>query len=145
MRSFFCLLTLIAIAGCAEEQATPVAAGNRSATVDASLPEADLEVTEIAFNAVGAPTIDISVPGMMCPHGCAPKVHEALAGQPGVLDVKVVYETKTATVAVEEGAFDANAAIAILEDEYGFTGSSLVETTAKPESAAPVDTEKVSG
>jgi copper chaperone CopZ len=78
------------------------------------------------FNAEGAPTVKFSVPDMMCEDSCVPTVRETLAEQPGVKDVKVELATKTATVAVDQGAFDANAAVAALKD-LQFTETKLLE------------------
>lgn len=72
--------------------------------------------TPAAFNVEGLPTVEISVPGMMCEQSCVPTVRDSLARQQGVRDVKVDLETKTATVAVREDMFDADAAVADLLD-----------------------------
>ena len=82
------------------------------------------EVTLTAFNVAGAPTVEFSVPDMMCPESCAVKTKEILAEQRGAKEVVVDFETKTATVAVEEGKFDAEVAIAALVD-HGFDHSAL--------------------
>ena len=61
-------------------------------------------------------SVAISVPGMMCEHGCPPMVKETLAKLPGATDVSVDFPTKTAIVTVEDkAAFDADAAVAALE------------------------------
>lgn len=102
--------------------------------------ETGAEMTEVAFNVAGAPTYEFNVPSMMCPEGCAPKVREALAEQPGVKEVRVVYETKTATVAVDLDQFDPQAAIAELEDEYGFADTTLKSAPAvTPEVSLPAE------
>ena len=88
------------------------------------------EATPAVFNAEGAPTVAFSVPDMMCEHSCVPTVRETLANQPGVKDVKVDLESKTATVAVDNDAFDANKAIAALKDRM-FTHAELVGETAE--------------
>jgi copper chaperone CopZ len=82
------------------------------------------ELTPAAFNTAGAPTVAFSVPDMMCPEGCGAKVQETLAGQVGAREVYVDFEAKTATVAVENGKFDADAALAALLD-HGFDHSTL--------------------
>ena len=105
---------------------------NQTATTEEGATNTGTQVTQVAFNVEGAPTVEFNVPKMMCPHGCAPKVHEALSSQPGVKDVKVEYETKTAIVAVDESVFDADAAVGVLEDEYGFANSSLKDPSAAP-------------
>lgn len=71
------------------------------------------------FNAAGAPTVELSVPDMMCEESCAAKVREVLAAQPGAVDVKVDFPARTAYVAVEKSKFDVDAAIAALVD-HGF-------------------------
>jgi copper chaperone CopZ len=89
--------------------------------------DAELETTEAtpaAFNAAGGPTVEFSVPDMMCPDSCAVKTKEILAGQAGAKDVRVDFEAKTATVVVNEGEFDADAALAALVD-HGFDHSTL--------------------
>ncbi len=77
---------------------------------------APVEATAAVFNAAGAPTVEFSVPDMMCEDSCVPEVRKVLTAQPGVKDVKVELATKTATVAVDKDKFDANAAIAALVD-----------------------------
>ena len=57
----------------------------------------------VAFNVAGAPTVEFSVPDMMCPESCAVKVKEILSEQPGAKEVVVDFDSKTATVAIEEG------------------------------------------
>jgi copper chaperone CopZ len=79
-------------------------------------------VTAVAFNVDGAPTVAFDVPDMMCPESCAVKTRQILSEQPGVQDVIVDFDTKTATVAIAEGEFDADAAIAALVD-HGFDHS----------------------
>ena len=80
--------------------------------------------TAAVFNVAGAPTVEFSVPDMMCPESCAVKTKEILSEQPGAKEVVINFEAKTATVAVEEGKFDAEAAIAALVD-HGFEHSAL--------------------
>jgi copper chaperone CopZ len=81
-------------------------------------------ITPTVFNASRAPTVGFNVPDMMCEDGCAATVREILARQPGVKDVHVEFEAKRATVAIEEGAFDAQQALAALIDK-GFDNSKL--------------------
>ena len=93
------------------------------------------ETTATKFNSAGAPTVEFSVPDMMCPEGCGEKTKEILAGQPGARDVYVDFEAKTATVAVEEGKFDAEQALAALVD-HGFDHSTMKgDAVAKPQAA----------
>jgi copper chaperone CopZ len=124
MRSDFPYALLLAfvvgIAGCADTTVT---------TNDAEKPKA----TPTAFNTVGAPTIQFSVPDMMCEDSCAVAVHDTLAAQPGAVEVQVDFPNRLATVAIEEGKFDSQAALAALLDKQ-FTEAKLVgaeEETAK--------------
>jgi copper chaperone CopZ len=95
--------------------------------------------TPVSFNTAGAPTVDFSVPDMMCPEGCGAKVKEILAGQPGAKDVLVDFPAKTAKVAIDKDKFDVKQAVAALKD-HQFKNSALKDanTTAadpKPQSA----------
>ena len=78
----------------------------------------------MAFNVAGAPTVEFNVPDMMCPEGCGAKTKEILSEQPGAKEVVINFDAKTATVAIEEGKFDPDAAIAALVD-HGFENSTL--------------------
>lgn len=78
----------------------------------------------VAFNATGAPTIEFNLPDMMCEDGCAWTVNDILSKQQGAKDVRVDFEAKTATVAIEEGKFDQQLALAELVDK-GFGNSTL--------------------
>src|SRR3954467_14942358 len=82
--------------------------------------------TSVSFNAAGAPTVEFSVPDMMCPEGCGAKVKEILSEQPGANDVLVDFPAKTAKVAVDKEKFDAQKALAALKD-YQFKKSALKE------------------
>src|SRR5690349_6157478 len=80
-------------------------------------PTANIEkVTPTAFNTCGAPTVEFSVPDMMCPDGCGVKVKEILSQQPGAKDVLVEFDSKTVKVAVDKDKFDAKQAVAALVD-----------------------------
>jgi copper chaperone CopZ len=92
-------------------------------------------VTTAAFNPEGAPTVEFSVPDMMCPEGCGQKVMEILASRPGAKDAVVDFEAKIATVAVDEPEFDADAALAALVD-HGFDHSKLKSNAAATPEAA---------
>ena len=107
-----CLLTI----GCSQST------DNQFSNVTSEEPAA--EATPVVFNAEGAPTVAFSVPDMMCEHSCVPAVRETLAEQPGVKDVKVDLEAKTATVAIDKEEFDAEKAIAALKDRM-FANSTL--------------------
>lgn len=88
-----------------------------------------------AFNTAGAPTVEFNAPDMMCPEGCGAKVKQILSAQPGAKDVVINFETKTATVAVDQEKFDPEAAIAALKD-YGFDHSTLKSSNTNAEPAA---------
>ena len=96
------------------------------------------DATPVAFNATGAPTIEFSVPDMMCPDGCGLKTKEILSQQPGAKEVVVNFEAKSATVAIEADKFDSDAALAALVD-HGFEHSTVNQVKAQepaPESAS---------
>jgi copper chaperone CopZ len=115
------------------EAAALVAAETEKTTADSSDAKADaapIETTPVAFNVEGAPTVDFSVPDMMCEQSCVPTVRETLAAQKGVKDVKVDLATKTATVAVDDAKFDPQAAVAALVD-LQFTETKLVTAESK--------------
>jgi copper chaperone CopZ len=111
-------ILLLAVVGC-----------NQSST---SMPKATADaVTPTSFNTAGAPTVVFNAPDMMCPEGCGAKVKEILSGQPGVKEVVVNFDAKTATVALDkDGKFDTDAAVAALAD-HGFKNSSL-KSDARP-------------
>src|SRR3954471_18889749 len=73
-------------------------------------------LTQAAFNPSSAPTVQFTVPDMMCPEGCGEKVKEILSQQPGAKDVVVDFDSKTVTVAVDKEKFDSKQAIAALVD-----------------------------
>lgn len=93
------------------------------ANVETEAGDPTSEAVAAAFNPEGLPTVALDVPAIHC-EMCAMRVTVALEEQPGVKDVSVDVENKTATVAVDESAFDAEAAIAAL-DEAEFAGSTL--------------------
>jgi copper chaperone CopZ len=98
-------------------------------------------VKPIAFNVAGAPTVEFTAPDMMCPEGCGVKVKEILSEQPGAKEVVVDFDSKTATVAVEDGKFDANAAVAALAD-HGFKNSAIKTAPAASDPTPPAATQK---
>ena len=112
------LILSIALSGCT--QATNEATGISTESA-----------TPVVFNVSGAPTVEFSVPDMMCEASCAVKVREILSQQAGVKDVKVDFEHKLAVVAVDQDTFDADEAIAQLVD-HQFTNSSVM---ASPEAS----------
>jgi copper chaperone CopZ len=117
------LISSFAVSGCAEATNEPAGIARKPTTA-------------AVFNAAGGPTVKFSVPDMMCEDSCVPTVRETLADQPGVKDVKVELKTKTATVAVDEKEFDADAAIAALVD-LQFTQTKLATDAADaPDSGA---------
>lgn len=93
--------------GCGE---SPVAKPQATAGANATT------TVETAFNVGKLPTIELSVPDMMCEQSCVPAVRKALAARPGVKDVKVDLATKSAVVAIDKDKFDADAAVADLVD-----------------------------
>jgi copper chaperone CopZ len=82
------------------------------------------ETTQAVFNADGAPTVEFNVPDMMCRESCVEKTREILSQQPGAKEVRVDFDTKTATVAVEADQFNSDNAIAALID-HGFDHSTM--------------------
>jgi copper chaperone CopZ len=102
---------------------------------DSSVATTGDEATPVAFNLAGAPTVEFSVPDMMCPEGCGVKTKEILSEQPGAKEVVIVFEAKTAIVAVETDKFEPEAAIAALVD-HGFENSSLKSHAAQSKPAA---------
>jgi copper chaperone CopZ len=124
-RCFALVAVLFLTVGCSQQSAEQ--SGNVSSST-----------TPVAFNSVGAPTIQFTVPDMMCPEGCGEKVKEILSEQPGAKDVQVEFETKTVTVAVDKDKFDSQKAIAALRD-HQFSHSALKDANAaaiaKPASA----------
>jgi copper chaperone CopZ len=94
--------------------------------------------TPAAFNAARAPTVEFALPDMMCEDGCAQAVADILERQPGVTEVKVHFEEKTATVAIDEGSFDSQQALAALVDK-GFENSTLNSDIEVKLPSAPAD------
>ena len=92
--------------------------------------DAVTEANPVAFNSEGAPTAELHVPNMYCKHGCVAKVKEVLTAQQGVKEVKVDFETKTATVAINANAFNAEAALAALVD-HQFNDTKLISKAPK--------------
>jgi copper chaperone CopZ len=91
--------------------------------------DASQSTTPVSFNATGAPTVEFSVPDMMCPEGCGAKVKEILSEQPGAKDVLVDFPAKTAKVAIDKDKFDAKQAVAALVD-HQFKNSALKDAKA---------------
>jgi copper chaperone CopZ len=98
------------------------------------------EPTALAtFNSAGAPTVEFALPNLVCDdEECALAVKDILARQPGTEDVLVDVDAKTAMVAIDEGKFNSQTAIAELRDkgfylklatsaEFNPTGARTVE------------------
>ena len=99
-------------------------------------------VTKTSFNKAGAPTVEFTVPDMMCPEGCGAKVKEILSKQPGAKEVRVEFETKTAIVAVDKDKFKSQDAIDALKD-CQFKHSALKDgSTAEALTTSATRTEK---
>ncbi len=96
--------------------------------------ETGTAATPVAFNVSGAPTVEFSVPDMMCPTSCVAKTKEILSQQPGAKEVRVDFDTKTATVAIDSGEFNSQQAIAALVD-HGFDHSMVKAEAGKGEPA----------
>lgn len=119
MKSFATMTAIVVlVAGCQSEQS--------------SVPESStvVETTPVVFNVSGAPTASLHVPSMFCEFSCVEKVKQVLAEQTGVKDVKIDFETKVATVAIDETKFDPKNAIAALID-YQFMDSELISNDTK--------------
>ncbi|MCH2115528.1 MAG: heavy-metal-associated domain-containing protein [Pirellulales bacterium] len=103
-----------------------ISTGCNSPSAPQQQPAEQAPFTITSFNLEQAPTVTLKVPDMHCQYSCAPKVYETLVAQLGVKDVKVELETKTATVAIDEAQFDAEATIAALVD-HQFTNTTVLE------------------
>jgi copper chaperone CopZ len=125
---FSIAITLASVGGCSKSAPVDDTALSNSEAA-AMVAEETAQATPAVFNAEGAPTVAFSVPDMMCEHACVPAVRDVLAKQPGVKDVKVELESKTATVAIDESEFDAEAAVAALVDKQ-FKETRLVTAEA---------------
>jgi copper chaperone CopZ len=129
------VILLVAVIGCGE---------SKVATTDA----AKTEAKTVAFNVANAPTVQFEVPDMMCEEGCAATVKEVLRSQPGAVDVKVEFDKKLVTVAVDEKEFDKDAAVAALLDKQ-FPNTKLLAAPEKPAEpavrAAPAEPESKDG
>src|SRR5262245_29798043 len=126
--SWFVGVVILAV-GCSRPSTEP------SGTISGS-------ATPVSFNPAGAPTVEFTVPDMMCPEGCGEKVKEILSKQPGVKEVRVEFETKTAIVAVDKDKFKSKDAIDALKD-CQFKHSALKEGSgAEALTATATRTEK---
>ena len=115
-------------AGCGQQYATDVSDESHA--------------TSVSFNTAGAPTVEFSVPDMMCPDSCVATVREILEAQPGVREVLVDYETKTATVAIDEEEFQVDAALEMFVDRafvHTEVKSGEAEAADVTEPASPSD------
>src|SRR4051812_19398274 len=120
-RLMFIAIALLFVVGCSQKSGEPSVSTSTA-------------VTPVAFNSGGAPTVQFTVPDMMCPEGCGAKVKEILSEQPGAKDVLVEFESKSVTVAVDKDKFDPKQAIAALKD-HQFSHAALKD--AGEVSAAP--------
>jgi copper chaperone CopZ len=116
-------LGLLLASGCQSESGPTGDAAANSATDSG---DAVTLTAAPPFNTAGAPTVVLEVPDMMCEQSCAAKVREVLAEQTGVQEVQVDFPTKRATLAVDQAAFNAEAAVAALVD-YQFSNTKLAE------------------
>ena len=132
--TFVAVAGIALLIGCSESAPVEDTALSNSEAA-AMVAEETAQATPAVFNAEGAPTVEFSVPDMMCEVSCVPAVREVLAKQPGVKEVKVELETKMATVAVDESEFDAKAAVAALVDRQ-FKETKLLTADAR-ENKAP--------
>ncbi|TWT94064.1 Heavy-metal-associated domain protein [Botrimarina colliarenosi] len=123
MKNRYLAWLLVAASGC-----------GTATTPTASSTDAVETATPVAFNVADAPVVEFEAPGMHC-EACAATIVETLREKPGVIDVKADAETKIVTVAVEEPAFEADAAIAAIADA-GFGEATLVEEVEPVEPAA---------
>ncbi len=122
-RSFLAICIVSVVAGCSHQ-------------VNKAPSSAATSVTPASFNTAGAPTVEFTVPDMMCPEGCGEKVKEILAEQPGTKDVHVDFPAKTVTVAIDKEQFDSKQALAALAD-HQFKNTSLKDGTAATASTSP--------
>ncbi len=110
---FFIGLMLVFVSGCQDVKNT--------------VTDIEAVASPAVFNAAGAPTVEFKVPDMMCEESCAKAVHDTLAAQPGAVEVQVDFPKRLATVAVDEEAFDPQAALDALLDKQ-FSEAKLVGT-----------------
>ncbi|MEO0531006.1 MAG: heavy-metal-associated domain-containing protein [Planctomycetota bacterium] len=123
------LVLAIAVVGCGtpatentsapagDEAATPAGSGAKPAGSDSkgSASKEDVTVTQVAFNADGAPVVEFEAPGMHCEF-CAATIVGLLKDKPGVVDVMADAETKVVTVAVEEAEFESEKIVEAIAD-----------------------------
>ncbi len=119
--------TAVLATGC-QSESVPTATEIETTELETTGPEKiAVETTPVAFNLEGAPTTQIHVPDMTCDEACPPAVKKVLTALAGVKDVTVDFESRTATVAIDEAKFDSEAAIAALVD-YQFGNSKMIAT-----------------
>ena len=105
---------------------TTASADKESSTTGESAQSSNSDTTLVSFNPDGAPTREFNIDGMHCQYACVDKVKTVLKKQQGVKDVKVDFDSKLVTVAVDNSTFNANDAIASLAD-YEFTATKVKE------------------
>lgn len=118
---FGCLLLSVVATGCAE---VPPAVPSES------------EAQAVVFNAAGAPTVEIDVPGLHC-ENCSATACTLLADVPGVVEVKADATTKKAIIAVDQSTFDTEAARSALEEQFG--EATIVGDQASTDRGLPAD------
>lgn len=129
-----CVAVLALVVGCGEYAAdSPSATGDVSSSSSAELAgtDSESEVTEVAFNVADDPTVAIEVPGMHC-EACAASIEKTLVAEPGVKDIKLNVEKKTATVAIDESAFDTSKAIESLASAGWDEAEEVAEGSEEP-------------
>jgi len=130
-------LCFLVLAGCTKQSDR-----TEQATASPASASAESMLKPASFNTSGAPTVEFSVPDMMCPDGCGLKVKEILSEQPGAKEVMVDFDSKTATVAVEEGKFESDKAVAALVD-HSFNNSKLNSDPAAGGQVTPAPAQPV--
>lgn len=129
-------LLIVAFVGCADSGVPTT----ETANVEAE----NTEATPVAFNVAGAPTVQFSVPDMVC-ESCSAAVHETLAAVPGAKEVTVDLEKKVATVAIDRAAFQQQAALAALLDKQFSHAKVLEPSEADATGETPAATEPSDG
>lgn len=126
MKNYLSLLCLVGFVGCGSSD-VPSVVTPESSSATVSQEASGAESTPVAFNAGDLPTVKLVVPGIHCEF-CAANVKETLAGVDGVKEIQIDVDTKTATVAVDQTAFDSEKAITALADA-NFADTTLEGTT----------------
>ncbi len=101
MRTLLACLFTLSLVGCGVESSTSVS-------------KPPVETTPVVFNAAGAPTVDIEIPGMDCGGCCGAYFAEI----EGVKECQFDAATKVATLAIDEESFDEAAVMTKLQEDY---------------------------